>query len=116
MSGKLIGIARSAELRAPLEELAAADISIQAGVEGDARGRKPDRQVTVLFRENWDDACRGLGALLPWVTRRANLFVEGVGAPQQTGGKISIGSVPLEVIVENQPCLPIEKGHARLPA
>ena len=116
MSGKLIGIARSAELRAPLEELAAANISIQDGVEGDARGRKPDRQVTVLFRESWDDACRELGASLPWITRRANLFVEGVGAPQRTGGKIRIGSVTLEIMLETDPCFLMEKAHAGLKA
>src|SRR5258706_5958912 len=116
MSGKLIDMTRSADLRAPLDEWAARNISIQPGVEADARGRKPDRQVTVLFREGWDDACRELGASLPWITRRANLFVEGVGAPQQTGGKIRIGSVTLEIMLETDPCFLMEKAHAGLKA
>jgi MOSC domain-containing protein YiiM len=116
MSGKLISIARAVELRAPLEEMAQAKISIESGVEGDARGRKPDRQVTVLFRESWDDACRDLGAQLPWITRRANLLVEGVPAPQQAGGKIRIGEVTLAIVLETDPCHLMEKAHSGLKA
>lgn len=116
MSGKLVSIARAAELRAPLEEIAQANISVESGIEGDARGRKPERQVTVLFRESWDDACRDLGVQLPWVTRRANLLIEGVPAPQRAGGKIRIGDVTLEVRLETQPCHLMEKARAGLKA
>jgi hypothetical protein len=73
---------------------------IAAGIEGDARGAKPDRQVTVLFRESWQDACRELDVTLPWTTRRANLLVSGVAPPQQSGGQIRIGDVVLEVTLE----------------
>jgi MOSC domain-containing protein YiiM len=114
MSGRLIGIARARELRAPLEELREAQISIAHGIEGDARGMKPRRQITVLFREGWDDACRDLGVVLPWVTRRANLLVEGVERPRHTGGHLKIGEIELEVMLETDPCMLMERVHAGL--
>ena len=114
MSGRLIGIARVSELRAPLEELREAQISVARGIEGDARGAKPRRQVTVLFREGWEDACRDLGVTLPWVTRRANLYVEGVERPRRTGGRVRIGAIELEVMLETDPCMLMERAHAGL--
>jgi MOSC domain-containing protein YiiM len=116
MTGRLIGIAKCDEFRAPLTEVQASTISIEAGLDGDARGRKRDRQVTVLFREGWDDACRELGVTLPWTTRRANLLIEGVSPPQQAGGKIRIGDVTLQIVLETDPCYLMEKAHAGLKA
>jgi len=114
MTGRLIGIARVHELRAPLEELDSATVTVEAGIDGDARGRKRERQITVLFREGWDDACRDLGVSLPWVTRRANLFVEGIERPRSTGGRLKIGDVELEVMLETDPCMLMERAHAGL--
>jgi MOSC domain-containing protein YiiM len=114
MSGRLIGIARTAELRAPMEEAQTAAVSVETGIAGDARGRKTGRQVTVLFREGWDDACRDLGVSLPWTTRRANLYVEGMDRPRAIGGRISIGGVMLEVTQETKPCMLMEQFHAGL--
>ena len=116
MTGKLIGIARVTELRAPLEELPAASVSVEAGIAGDARGAKRDRQVTVIFRESWDDACRELGVTLPWVTRRANLLVEGLPPLQSSGGRLKIGETVLEVTMETDPCFLMEKMHKGLKA
>jgi len=116
MSGKLIGIARVHELRAPLEELQSASVSVERGIAGDARGMKPKRQVTVLFREGWDDACQELGVTLPWVTRRANLYVEGIERPRQTGGRLMIGGIELEVMLQTDPCMLMEQFHAGLKA
>ncbi len=114
MTGSLIGIARVAELRAPLEEIRETDISVEAGLDGDARGRKPDRQVTVLFREGWEAACRDAGASLPWITRRANLFVENFDFPHETGWRLKIGSVLLEVTMETAPCMLMEQAFTGL--
>ncbi|HTQ14744.1 MAG TPA: MOSC domain-containing protein [Rhizomicrobium sp.] len=116
MTGKLIGIARAHELKAPLEELRDAEVSVERGIAGDARGIKPKRQVTVLFREGWEDACRDLGVTLPWVTRRANLYVEGVARPQAAGGRMTIGGVELEIMLETDPCMLMERAHAGLKA
>jgi MOSC domain-containing protein YiiM len=114
VTGKLIGIAKAAQLRSPLEEMRRANVSVDAGIAGDIRGRKRDRQITVLFRESWDDACRELGVALPWTTRRANLLVEGVAAPQKAGGQVCIGNVVLEVMLETDPCQLMENAHAGL--
>lgn len=114
MSGKLIGIAKAAQLRMPLEEMQSATVSVEGGIDGDIRGRKRDRQITVLFRESWDDACRELGVSLPWTTRRANLLVEGIAAPQIAGGQIRIGDVVLEIRMETDPCDLMERAHSGL--
>ena len=104
MSARLVGIARRDKPRAPRETLQRARISYDAGVEGDCRGKTPDRNVTIIFREDWDAACRDFGRELPWVTRRANLLVEGLAGFKQVGARLRIGPVVLEVTEENPPC------------
>jgi len=114
MTGRLIGIARAAQLRAPLEELSVVQISVESGIEGDARGVKPRRQVTVLFREGWEAACREIASQLPWTTRRANLYVEGFKFPREPGWRLRVGGVVLEVTQETAPCELMERAHAGL--
>lgn len=117
--GKLIGLARTARRLAAMEEIPHATITVEAGITGDARGHKPGRQITLLFREDWEAACRdvpGLGAVLPWVTRRANLLVEGLVNPRRAGGYMIIGEVVLEVAGETEPCALMEKAQAGLKA
>jgi MOSC domain-containing protein YiiM len=116
VTGKLIGIAKVAQLRAALEEVQSASVSVDAGIAGDIRGRKRNSQITILFRESWDDACKELGATLPWTTRRANLFVEGMAPPQSAGGQIRIGEVILQIALETAPCQLMERAHAGLKA
>ncbi len=115
-AGRLIGIARAPAIGAPLEELRHASVSLERGIEGDARGAKPRRQVTILFREGWEEACNELGVTLPWVTRRANLLVEGVERPRAAGGRIRIGDVVLEVMLETKPCELMNRACAGLRA
>jgi MOSC domain-containing protein YiiM len=107
--GRLIGMARRAAPRAPMETLAAGRIGVAFGLEGDHRGvprpgKLPRRQVSVLAREAWEAACAELGRELPWWFRRANLLVEGVELPREAGDVIVIGDVRLEVHVEIDPC------------
>lgn len=90
MSGNLIGIARARELGSPLEEMPTVAILVESGVDGDARGRNPLRQVTVLFRAGWEDACRDLGAEVPWVKRRANLYVANLDRPRESGAACAL--------------------------
>jgi MOSC domain-containing protein YiiM len=104
MSARLVGIARRDKPRAPMETPARARVSYDAGIDGDCRGRTPDRNVTIIFKDDWDSACRDLGRELPWVTRRANLLVEGLHGFKHVGAKLKIGSVLLEVTEENPPC------------
>ena len=114
--GKLLGIAWKAESRAPMEEATAANVSGDAGVEGDHRGRRERRQVTVLAREGWQRACDELGTALPWTLRRANLLVEGIALAQSTGTRLSIGDMVLEVTGECGPCTRMDEQHHGLTA
>ena len=104
MSGKLIGIARREKPRAPMEELSRVAVSQDKGIDGDARGVVPDRHVTLIFREDWNAACRDHGRDLPWTTRRANLLVEGLSGFKRVGARLKVGNVLLEVTEENPPC------------
>jgi MOSC domain-containing protein YiiM len=106
--GQLLGIARATAKRAPLAELEETEIRVSDGIPRDVRGAKLGRQVTVLFREGWDNACRELGVQLPWVARRANLLVEGVPVLGE-GGRLMIGGLILEVTEETKPCVVMEK-------
>ena len=118
MTGRLIGIARRSASRAPMETLETGRISIEAGLEGDARGAKyPKRQITVLAREAWEAALADLpaeAAELAWTTRRANLFVEGVRLPCAKGGVLCIGPVALEITGETDPCGRMEEAYRGL--
>jgi MOSC domain-containing protein YiiM len=111
--GKLIGIARCLERRAELIETAEAEIDATEGLVGDLRGRNVDRQVTVVFRESWDAACGELGLALPWIARRANLFVEGVLTPRE-GARVRVGGATLEVTKETRPCAMMDRAHQGL--
>jgi MOSC domain-containing protein YiiM len=111
--GRLVGIARAVKKRARMAELEEAEVRLTDGVVGDARGATRGRQVTVLFREGWEDACRALGVELPWVTRRANLLIEGVPVPNE-GERLVIGDLILEVTEETKPCQVMEAAHRGL--
>jgi MOSC domain-containing protein YiiM len=113
--GHLLAIARAPVKRGPLMDLQEAAIGVADGVDGDARGKRPERQVTVVFREGWDAACRELGVELPWTTRRANLLIEGVPVPRE-GKRLVIGTLVLEVTQETQPCQLMEAAHRGLRA
>jgi len=104
MNARLIGIARCDKPRAAMETMDSATVSVTAGVVGDIRGTIEDRQVTLIFREDWEAACAALGRDLPWVTRRANLFVDGLKDFKRVGARLKVGSALLEVTEENPPC------------
>jgi MOSC domain-containing protein YiiM len=114
MSGNLIGIARVRELGASLEQLTNAAISVERGIEGDARGEKRGRQVTVLFRDGWEDACRDVGAELQWVTRRANLLLANLERPREAGGFLRVGDAELQITMETRPCDLMERSYTGL--
>jgi MOSC domain-containing protein YiiM len=116
MTGHLVGIARARELGAPLEEMPTASVSAERGIAGDARGAKNGRQITVLFREGWEDACRDVGADLPWITRRANLLLANLDWPREAGGQLRIGDVELQITMETRPCHLMDRAHDGLRA
>jgi MOSC domain-containing protein YiiM len=86
-----------------------AEIRPNEGVVGDFRGAmrgKPyKRQVTLIERSDWEAAMAEVGADIPWQERRANLLVEALDLPQQSGVLLRIGAdVLLEVTRETDPC------------
>jgi len=119
-TGRLIGIARRPERRAPMEEIDAGEIGVESGLEGDHKGPKfPRRRITVLAIEDWRRALAELSDLagpvpLPWTVRRANLLVEGVRLPRAAGAILEIGPVALEVTFPTQPCRRMDEAHPGL--
>lgn len=108
-TGRLIGIARHAFPKAPMETIAHARVALEGGIAGDHRGAmkgKPyKRQVTLIEAEDWTAATAEVGHDIPWEQRRANLLVEGLDLPQIAGTRLRIGAdVVLEVTVETEPC------------
>lgn len=121
MAGRLIKIARRGAAFAPMDEVAQATITIEAGLEGDHKGRKfPRRQITILAREAWDDAlaelsrAAGHDVLLPWTARRANLLVDGIRLPRARGAVLRIGDVTLEVAGQTKPCHRMDEAYPGL--
>ncbi len=118
MTGRLIGIARRAVRRAPMETLGRALVGVDFGVEGDQKGKKHEkRRITVLAREDWEAALADLppeAKTLPWTTRRANLLVEGVRLPRAVGGALQIGPLVLEITGETNPCHLMEEAFPGL--
>lgn len=118
--GTLIGIARRSGRRAPMEALQAGLITRGAGLDGDSRGAKfPTRQITVLSREDWEAALLDLSDVmgppdLPWTTRRANLYIEGLRLPRAKGGVLQIGLVTLEITGQTNPCHRMEEARKGL--
>ncbi len=116
MTGRLLAIARRARPRAPMETLTEGVISAEAGLEGDARGTRPGRQITLLFDADWNAACEALGAEAPWLMRRANLLIGALDNPRRIGVRLRVGPALLEVTEETEPCSVMERQRAGLRA
>ncbi len=102
---ELRGIAIRARPKAPMEARERTLVTPEKGVEGDFRGKPGKRQVTVLSRESWARACAELGEELPWMTRRANLFISGLEfLPEHVGSTLHFGDLVLEITRETDPC------------
>ena len=120
MTAHLIGIARRAISRVPMEILTEGLITFEAGLTGDFRGAKfKSRQITILTREDWEAALLDLAELmgasdLPWTTRRANLYVEGIRLPRAKGGILRIGPVVMEITGQTNPCHRMDEAHKGL--
>ncbi len=112
--GRLVGIARREEKRAPMQTLEQAEVSDQTGVSHDSRGKPGDRTVTIISARAWRQVCAELGQEIPWTTRRANLLVEDIDLPRAAGPIIEIGDVRLQVRMEVDPCSRMDEQFAGL--
>jgi MOSC domain-containing protein YiiM len=109
MTGHLAAIAMKSKPREPMQELLRAKVSLQAGIEGDFRGRANGRQITIVFADDWRAAVSGIDPAAPWTLRRANLLLEGIGNPKAPGGILAIGPLLLLVTGETTPCSVMER-------
>jgi MOSC domain-containing protein YiiM len=113
-TGQVIGLARRAVPKDPMEEMSSILVTPELGVLGDCKGQRwPLRAVTILAREDWNAALNELGGIagppdLPWTVRRANVFVEGMSLPKSEGSLIALGAALLEVTDETFPCHKME--------
>ena len=87
-----------------MESLDAIAISVESGLDGDCHGRHARRQVTVVTRAGWDEACTVVARTVPWTARRANLLLDGLEPLDIATGRIRIGDVVLEIGGETRPC------------
>lgn len=113
--GTLLAIAYRDAPRQPMREIGAGYLSRAGGVEGDFRGKKGPRQVTVLCVEQWRAACAELGVELAWTLRRANLLVSGIAiGPGAVGRTLRIGAALLRITRETDPCRRMDEQYPGL--
>jgi MOSC domain-containing protein YiiM len=113
----LTAIAFRTKPKAPMLEIGQVEITRENGIVPDFRGKPGRRQVTVLSKQSWRDACDELGAELPWTFRRANLLVDGLRfCAEDVGRIIRIGDVALQVMMETDPCPRMDAQHPGLTA
>lgn len=72
------------------------------------------REITLLSVERWADACRELGADVPWTFRRANLLIRGIDLAGAIGKTLTIGPVRVLVHGETRPCKIMDAQHQGL--
>lgn len=120
MAGQLRGIAVRPARKAPMETRETVNVTAAGGLDGDHAGKAPDRMVTVMSAEAWQDALDALAPALgeaetlDWTVRRANLLTDGVNLPRAVGGVIAIGDVILEVTGQTWPCKRMEEARKGL--
>ena len=91
--------------KTPMIEVDQAEISCEAGVVLDFRGKPGKRQVTLLSAQSWQTVCDALNTDLPWTYRRANILIDGLCfSAADVGTIIQIGNVQLMVMIETDPC------------
>lgn len=122
--GRLGGIARHGRSRGPVETLHHVSVTREQGVRGDLRGavrpgKTGRRQISLIEAESWDAAVHELGPgadrALPWHVRRANLLVEGIRLPRETGKVMAIGrTLRIEITCECDPCSRMDEIQAGL--
>lgn len=107
---KLIGIAVRDARKAPMCELKSVQVTEEAGLAGDYRGKPGSRQVTVMSQDSWSDACSEVEKILRWTTRRANFLIEGkTFGPDDVGSILKIGDMRLRINKELEPCYRMEE-------
>jgi MOSC domain-containing protein YiiM len=115
-TGTVLGLQRKEKVRGALELIETANVSVEKGIEGDARGILKNAQITIVSKDAWAAAMAELQPTreVSWSERRANVFVDGMEFFETTGARISIGEVELEVMSETDPCEMMDKAYPGL--
>ena len=106
--GTIEAIAVRSRKNGPMEELPQAEAHAGGGIEGDLPA-PPDRSITLLSADQWNQVMRELDRDLPWHTRRANVLVSGPALELLIGHEIQLGSVRVAVKGETEPCKLMEQ-------
>lgn len=91
-----------------MEELESVEVVDGMGLEGD-RNFGTVRQVTVVAAGELDRAAGDLGQRIPPGATRRNLTVDLPSLPRDTGARITVGEVVLEVRRDCSPCEVMEE-------
>ncbi|GJM25864.1 MAG: hypothetical protein DHS20C16_22790 [Phycisphaerae bacterium] len=113
MGRKILAIAVRTEKNGPMQEIEQVDVSPDDGLEGDLPAAA-HRRITLLSTEQWTETTKGLGADLPWHTRRANVLLEGGSLEDLIGSTIRLGNLKVKVNAETKPCGLMDKIHMGL--
>jgi MOSC domain-containing protein YiiM len=111
--GVVLAIARRATDGDPMHEVDQCTLLAGRGIDTENR-KAGKREVTLLSRESWAEACRQLGAELPWTHRRANLLIEGVDLAAAIGKTLAVGEVRIRIHGETKPCGLMDEQHEGL--
>jgi MOSC domain-containing protein YiiM len=100
--------------RLPMRAVTELSLRVGHGIEGNADvGR---RQVAIIARERWQQACDQIGAAVDPVLRRANVLVSGLDLAASRGRTLAIGTMRLRIGGENRPCRLMDQFHDGLQA
>lgn len=108
VTGRVVGIAIRTEKNGPMAETRQGRVTQDGGLEGDVAAR-PDRGITLLAQEQWDEVMRELGTGLPWHIRRANVLMTGLRSAELLGKRIRVGEVEIAIQGETKPCALMEE-------
>ncbi|WJG11096.1 MOSC domain-containing protein [Aliiglaciecola sp. LCG003] len=110
---KLLGIATRDKNQHPMQLVQMATVTLSEGIEHDFRRKPGRRQVTVLSKQQWQQACDDINLALPWTIRRANLLLDNIIFKQEHVGKtLKIGdSLELLICLETEPCHKMDQQH-----
>jgi MOSC domain-containing protein YiiM len=111
-SGRVIALAIKPEHRAPMSEVNEFAVTTR-GIEGNV-GQSNPRRVTLLSREQWDEAQAVLNADIPWTARRANILVEDVPLATLLGKRLRVGDVEMLIHGVTEPCGRMDEAHPGL--
>lgn len=109
---KITAIALKPDHRAAMEEVNKVEVT-ERGISGNAKS-SAHRRVTFISEEQWADTTSELGTELPWHTRRANVLLSGVHAPDLMGKTLRVGDVEIQVNGETEPCGRMDEIHPGL--